>query len=96
MQTITIDQIINTCAGVFNVEPVDILGKSRKSEIVKARQAAISLSRHYTKTTLKKIGEHFGRDHTTVIHALRVVNNSVSIQDAYLFPYMDKLHTMLN
>ena len=58
--------------------PDDLLrGKSRKKEIVYARQLAMYLSKQMTRYSLKSIGLHFGgRDHTTVIHAIMTIENT--------------------
>ncbi|MEL6413198.1 MAG: helix-turn-helix domain-containing protein, partial [Bacteroidota bacterium] len=50
--------------------------KSRKREVVLARQTAMYLSKKYTNHSLKSIGDYFGgRDHSTVIHALQTIND---------------------
>lgn len=55
--------------------PEDMLrAKTRKKEIVYARQLAMFLSKKMTKNSLKTIGLHFGgRDHSTVIHAMQTI-----------------------
>ncbi|MEJ2628074.1 MAG: helix-turn-helix domain-containing protein, partial [bacterium] len=59
--------------------PDDLLrGKSRKKEIAFARQVAMYLSKELTNASLKSIGLHFGgRDHTTVIHAIRTIQEKL-------------------
>ena len=50
--------------------------KTRKREIVVARQVSMYLAKEYTNMSLKSIGSHFGgRDHSTVIHAIQSINN---------------------
>ena len=50
--------------------------KTRKREIVIARQVAMYFAKEYTNMSLKSIGNHFGgRDHSTVIHALTSVSD---------------------
>lgn len=52
--------------------------KTRKQEVVEARQVAMYLSKKYTKSSLKSIGLQFGgRDHSTVIHAVSTVEHRV-------------------
>ena len=59
---------------VFGVAHKDIVGKSRKMEIVQARQVAMYLCRSLLDTSLSSIGISFGgRDHTTVIHAIKTI-----------------------
>ncbi len=69
-----------------------LLSKSRKREIVQARQITMYLAKKFTKNSLKSIGEHFaGKDHTTVIHSCQTVENLMET-DA---EYRDKLSEIL-
>ena len=71
-----IDYIQKTVSEYFNVSSEDLKAKTRKKEIVIARQLAMYFSKDYTNHSLKSIGHHFGgRDHSTVIHALQSVND---------------------
>jgi chromosomal replication initiator protein len=83
--TITIDDITKVVCSSLNVAENKIRDKTRKKEIVLARQLAMFFSKELTKSSLKTIGLHFGgRDHSTVIHAcnsiekLSVKDNSLS------------------
>lgn len=73
---VSIDYIQKFIAEYFNVT-VDLLkAKTRKREIVVARQVAMYFAKEYTNMSLKSIGYNFGnRDHSTVIHALTSVND---------------------
>lgn len=71
-----IDYIQRTVSDYFNVETDALKAKTRKKEIVIARQVAMYFSKDYTNHSLKSIGYHFGgRDHSTVIHAVQSVND---------------------
>ncbi len=71
-----IDYIQKTVSEYFNVSSDDLKAKTRKKEIVIARQLAMYFSKDYTNHSLKSIGSHFGgRDHSTVIHALQSVSD---------------------
>lgn len=71
-----IDYIQKTVSDYFKVEQDDLKAKTRKREIVIARQVAMYFSKDYTNHSLKSIGYHFGgRDHSTVIHAVQSVND---------------------
>jgi chromosomal replication initiator protein len=71
-----IDYIQKTVSDYFNVVQDDLKAKTRKKEIVIARQVAMYFSKDYTNHSLKSIGYHFGgRDHSTVIHAVQSVND---------------------
>lgn len=71
-----IDYIQKFVAENFNVSVEAMKDKTRKREIVVARQVAMYFAKNYTNLSLKTIGHHFGnRDHSTVIHALTSVND---------------------
>lgn len=73
---ITIDAIQKMVCEYFDVSYDKLLQKTRKREIVQARQITMYLAKAFTKNSLKTIGEHFGgRDHTTVIHSCQTVKN---------------------
>lgn len=73
---VSIEFIQKTVCEYFHV-PVDKLKeKTRKRNIVQARQLSMYLAKTYTKNSLKVIGKHFGgRDHSTVIHSCQMVQN---------------------
>lgn len=74
----TITQVIKTICDFYNIQEKDIFEKTRKKEIVKPRQVAMFLLRKDLNTSYPYIGQKFGhRDHTTVIHAYKKINNSI-------------------
>jgi len=73
---ITIEAIQKMVCEYFAVPFNKLLEKTRKREIVQARQITMYLAKSFTKNSLKCIGEHFGgRDHTTVIHSCQTVKD---------------------
>ena len=71
---ISIESIQNHVCEYFNLEPNKLREKTRKQEVVEARQIAMYLAKYLTKSSLKTIGLHFGgRDHSTVIHAVTTI-----------------------
>lgn len=75
---VSIDYIQKVVCNYFDV-PVDALqSKTRKREIVQARQVAMYFSKNLTKSSLATIGSQIGgKDHATVLHACKTVNNLV-------------------
>ncbi|MBP9794568.1 MAG: chromosomal replication initiator protein DnaA, partial [Chitinophagales bacterium] len=73
---VSIDFIQKAVCDYFEV-PVDKLKeKTRKRQVVQARQLSMYLSKNFTKHSLKAIGKHFGgRDHSTVIHSCQAIQN---------------------
>lgn len=72
-----IDDVIVSTATAFNVEPRAILSRSHKRIYAQPRQVAMYLLRQHTQRTLKEIGRRFRRDHTTVLHAIAVVEKNL-------------------
>ena len=70
-QDLTIENIVKQVSLHSKISEKDIVGKSRKMEISKARQISMYLCRNITDASLNNIGVYFGgRDHTTVMHAI--------------------------
>ncbi|MBC7425420.1 MAG: chromosomal replication initiator protein DnaA [Bacteroidia bacterium] len=73
---ISIEYIQKLVCDYYNVSVENVKSKTRKREIVQARQIAMYFAKDLTKASLKNIGTHFGnRDHSTVIHACQTVND---------------------
>jgi len=81
---INIDQIQRTVCEFFDI-PEDLLrAKTRKQEVVNARQVAMYLSKELTNSSLKTIGLHFGgRDHSTVIHSCQSIQDRLRSDSAF-------------
>lgn len=76
--TLTIDQIQHLVCTYFGISEDLIRAKTRKREVVQARQVAMHFCKKLTGHSLKTIGLHFGgRDHSTVIHANQSVENQI-------------------
>lgn len=75
---VDIDKIQKKTAESFNIDPSEIVGKRRPANIAMARQIAMYLSRKLTTHSLQEIGRQFGgRDHGTVMHAIKVIGNAM-------------------
>lgn len=71
---VTIDNIIKTVADYYKIKVSDILSKRRSRSIARPRQMAMALAKELTNNSYPEIGNSFGgRDHTTVIHAVKKV-----------------------
>ena len=71
---VTIENIQKTVADYYKVKVSDILSKRRSRSIARPRQLAMALSKELTNRSLPEIGNAFGgRDHTTVLHACRKI-----------------------
>lgn len=73
---ISIEYIQKMVCEYFTIGVDLVKSKTRKREIVQARQISMYFAKDLTKASLKTIGMHFGgRDHSTVIHACQTVND---------------------
>jgi len=81
---VTIDAIQKMVCDYFDLPYDKLLQKTRKREIVQARQITMYLSKIFTKNSLKTIGNHFGgRDHTTVIHSCQTVKDLMDTDNIF-------------
>ena len=73
-QRVKIEDIQKLVASHYSVTRADILSSRRTATVVKPRQVAMYLSKALTLRSLPEIGRRFGgRDHTTVLHAVRKI-----------------------
>lgn len=72
---ISVENIQKTVADFYKIKIADMYSKKRPASIAKPRQIAMYLAKELTQKSLPEIGELFGgRDHTTVLHAVRKIN----------------------
>ncbi|MAO45543.1 MAG: chromosomal replication initiator protein DnaA [Crocinitomicaceae bacterium] len=92
---VSIDYIQKVVCDYFDL-PIELLkSKTRKREIVQARQIAMYFAKKMTKSSLANIGLHCGgKDHATVLHACRTVNN-LSETDKHFRKYLEDLEKKL-
>ncbi len=74
-EPIKIEQIIGEVARTYDVSEKDIISKRKTAELAKARQIAMYIARETTELSYKPIGEAFGKDHTTVLYAVKKVES---------------------
>lgn len=71
---VTIDNIQKTVAEYYKIKVADLLSKRRSRSVARPRQMAMALAKELTNHSLPEIGDAFGgRDHTTVLHACRKI-----------------------
>lgn len=93
---VSMDYIHKIVCDYFNL-PIELLkSKTRKREVVQARQIAMFFAKKMTKWSLASIGAQCGgKDHATVLHACRTVNN-LSETDKQFRGYLEDLEKKLN
>lgn len=71
---VTIENIQRTVAEYYKIKVADLLSKRRNRSVARPRQIAMALAKELTNHSLPEIGDAFGgRDHTTVLHACRMI-----------------------
>jgi chromosomal replication initiator protein len=88
------ETIIRTTAQSFGFSVEDVLSSSRRQPLVLCRQVSMYLCRELTDLSLPKIGEHFNRDHTTVLHSVEKVKRILR-SDRAVFDRVNQLTTEL-
>lgn len=74
---LTFEKIVKSVAGHYGITSEDILGKSQMREYALPRQMAMYLCRERLKMPFQKIGEHFHRDHSTVMSSVKQIQKNL-------------------
>ena len=92
---ITIDKVQKVVCDYFNITRDTLLSKTRKRQIVQARQIAMYMSRSLINCSLSTIGAEIGgKDHATVLHACTTVNDLMSTDKTFK-QYVNDIEKML-
>lgn len=77
-KNLTIESITKTVANYYKIPVGDIRGKAKTKDVALTRQVAMYLVSKMLKPTLKDNGQYFsGRDHTTVLHAIKTISDRI-------------------
>ncbi|MBT4530431.1 MAG: chromosomal replication initiator protein DnaA [Phycisphaerae bacterium] len=83
-KNISIQDILDCISNFYDIKLTDLLSKKRHKSITIPRQAGMWLSRKHTRFSLEEIGGYFGgRDHTTVMHAVKSIDKKCSGDDLF-------------
>lgn len=81
---ITLDDIVRQVCEFFSIAPDAFHSRSRKRNIVTARQVAMYLAKKYTEESSSRIGQVIGqRDHSTVVYACKTVQNQYEVDKSF-------------
>ena len=79
MRDLSMEDIVRKVSELTGISEEGIVGKSRRKEIVEARQTAMFLCRNILDNSLSSVGMYFGgRDHTTVMHSIKIIEKKKS------------------
>ncbi|MBE6450596.1 MAG: chromosomal replication initiator protein DnaA [Alphaproteobacteria bacterium] len=90
----TIDEIQKKVAEYFNISVKELQSSRRARTVARPRQIAMYLAKQLTSRSLPEIGRKFDRDHTTVMHAVRKVEELI-VEDSSLAENVDDLRRAL-
>ncbi len=94
---INVENIQKTVAEYYKIRVADLLSNKRTRSITRPRQIAMALAKELTNHSLPEIGEFFGgRDHTTVLHACRKVEELKETDSKLAEDYATLLHLLTN
>jgi chromosomal replication initiator protein len=92
---VSIDLIQKVVSDYFQLDVTMLQSKTRKRDVVQARQLAMFFAKKYTKSSLASIGSQIGdRDHATVLHACKTVDNLMAT-DKNFKKYVDEINRTL-
>lgn len=93
---LTIEQIMDTVCTFYSLEISQIQTKSRKREVVQARQICMHIAKKYLDLSLSQIGTYIGgRDHATVLHACNTVKDQIGV-DKFFRSDLQKIEESLH
>jgi chromosomal replication initiator protein len=70
-------QVVERVARYYNIPSKELFGTSRVKDVKNARQVAMFLMNKDLNLSTTKIGDEFKKDHSTVIHGIRMVNDKI-------------------
>ena len=89
-KVITCENIIQIVQNIFGIDNKTFNSKTRKREVVFARQAAMHLCKKHTSQSVSRIGMYVGgRDHATVLHALKSVDDLLATDSNFKEKYQE-------
>jgi len=92
---ITIENIQKITAEYYKIRVADLLSKRRNRSVTRPRQLAMTITKELTNHSLPEIGDAFGgRDHTTVIHAYRKINELRETETRVEEDYANLINTL--
>jgi len=87
--------ITSSVGDFFGINPNALKGKKRNREILVPRQVSMFLLRELTNLSLEQIGEFFGRDHSTVLNAIKRINTLMTKDSVFKRKILDIQESLL-
>ncbi len=80
---VTATKIFIAIERILGISYTKMIEKTRRREVVEARQIYMTLMRKHTSSTLKEVGDKINLDHATVMHGIRVVKNYLEVDSKF-------------
>jgi len=81
---VSIQDILDAITSFYDIRLTDLLSKRRHKSVTVPRQLGMWLARRHTRFSLEEIGGYFGgRDHTTVMHAIKSIDSKKDADDRF-------------
>jgi chromosomal replication initiator protein len=77
-QEVSINDILKATCDYFMIKMADLKSNRRDRSVARPRQIAMFLAKELTTKSLPEIGAAFGRDHTTIMHAIKQIGSLIS------------------
>jgi chromosomal replication initiator protein len=74
----SLEEIVTLVASAYGLDSERLRARTRERRVARPRQVAMFLCRRYTDASLARIGDALGRDHTSVLHAIRAVEQRIA------------------
>lgn len=92
---LTCQNLLNVISFVSGQPENEILGSSRSRSLVLCRHIYYHIAREKMGLKLAQIGSFFNRDHTTIIHGLKKVNDMISIEDEITCQFIEQVNNCI-
>jgi chromosomal replication initiator protein len=83
VSTAPVDRVIEIVGKFYGVAQADLLGTDRTQHVAMVRHIAMYLARAHCRLSYPELGGVFGRDHSSVIHAVRMIERRIKHQPAF-------------
>lgn len=91
---VSVEQILKAVAAVFEVRVSDLKGTARNKEIAQPRQVAMFLAKEMVNESLMMLGATFGKTHSTILHACKIVEKKI-LADSQLLQQIEMVRRQM-
>lgn len=93
---ITIDDVLDVVSEYTGVDKSSILGRSRYREVMRARHLFVYLAVEHTGRSVSELGRFCNKDHTTIIHSVKLVSDLIETNNDYYYSTYVNLYQIIS